>query len=120
MDSPALLLLLLPESRPYLEYLAWMIRNGGLSLTTSEPEAPTEVVPGPENIKAPELKQAGQSTAEPGADLDLIDLWSTDPFSTQVPTLESSSSSPVQSGDLLQPVLLPDFRGFSYACTLHP
>ncbi|ROL23542.1 hypothetical protein DPX16_18810 [Anabarilius grahami] len=120
MDSPVLRLLLLPESRLYLGYLAWMLRNGSFSLTTSEPEAPIEVVPEPEtdNTKAPESKQAGQSTAEPGADLNLISLWSMDPIPTQVPTLESSSSSsvlsgflnaPVPSGDLLQPVSLPDF-----------
>ncbi|ROL54759.1 SLAM family member 5 [Anabarilius grahami] len=118
MDSPALQLLMLPEIRPYLGYLAWMLQNGSHSLIASEPEASTEVIPKPENIKAPELMQAGQSTAEPGADLDLIDLWSGDPIPTQVPTLESSSSSPVPSGYLdapvpsghhLQPVTLPVF-----------
>ncbi|KAK9967034.1 hypothetical protein ABG768_001454, partial [Culter alburnus] len=81
-----------------------MLQNGGLSLIASKPEASTEVIPKPENIKPPELTQAGQSTAEPGADLDLIDLWSRDPIPTQVPTLESSSSLPVPSGYLDAPV----------------
>ncbi|ROL03951.1 hypothetical protein DPX16_23386 [Anabarilius grahami] len=49
--------LLLPESRPYLEYLAWMLRNGGLFPSASEPEVLTEVITEPEHIKAPELTQ---------------------------------------------------------------
>ncbi|ROL44072.1 hypothetical protein DPX16_1088 [Anabarilius grahami] len=67
--------------------------------------ASTEVIPKPEpeNIEALVLTQAGQSTAEPGADLNLIDLWSTDPIPTQVLTLESSSSLPVPSGYLDAP-----------------
>ncbi|CAM4644484.1 unnamed protein product [Leuciscus chuanchicus] len=80
-DSPTLQLLLRPESRPYLGYLAWMIQNCDLSLIDSEPEAPTEVVPEP----APESMQAGQSIAEPGTDYNLIDLWSADPIPTHFP-----------------------------------
>ncbi|XDV42998.1 hypothetical protein PO909_011550 [Leuciscus waleckii] len=95
MDSPTLQLLR-PESRPYLGYLAWMIRNGDPSIKDSEPEAPTEVVP----ELAPDSTQAGQSIAEPGVDYNLIGLWSTDP----IPTLTSSSSSPVPSASL--PVIL--------------
>ncbi|ROL49140.1 hypothetical protein DPX16_16755 [Anabarilius grahami] len=59
MDSPALrllllLLLLLPENRKFLRYFAWMLRNGSLSLTASEREAPTKLVqePEPDNTKA--------------------------------------------------------------------
>ncbi|ROI15168.1 hypothetical protein DPX16_8967 [Anabarilius grahami] len=76
-----------------------MLQKESLSLTTSDPEAPTKLVhePKPDNSKAPESTQAGQSTSEPGADLDLIDLWPTDPVHTQLPTLESSSSSLVPS-----------------------
>ncbi|XDV17221.1 hypothetical protein PO909_016590 [Leuciscus waleckii] len=106
MDSPTLQLLLRPASRPYLSFLTWLIQNGDLSLTASEPEAPTEVVPEP----TPESKQAGLSIAEPGADYNLIDLWSADPILTQFPTL-TSSSSPVPSGSLpsssLPVILIP-------------
>ncbi|XDV46820.1 hypothetical protein PO909_016652 [Leuciscus waleckii] len=83
-------------------YLAGMIQNGDLSLTASEPEAHTEVVREP----SPELTQEGQTNAEPGVNYNLIDLWSADPIPTQVPTLTSSSSSPVPSESLL-PVSLP-------------
>ncbi|XDV30849.1 hypothetical protein PO909_033683 [Leuciscus waleckii] len=106
MDSPTLHLLFRLESRPYLSYLAWLIQNGDLPLTAREPEAPTEVVQEP----APESTQTGQSIAEPGADYNLIDLWSEDPIPTQFPTL-SSSSSLVLSGNLpsasLPVILIP-------------
>lgn len=85
-----------------------MLRHGGLSLTACEPNAASEVVPEPEpdNIKAPESTHADQSISEPGVDLNLIDLWSSD----QVPTLESLSSSLFPSGDnLLPPMFAPDF-----------
>ncbi|XP_016398307.1 leucine-rich repeat extensin-like protein 5 [Sinocyclocheilus rhinocerous] len=106
MDSPALHLLLRPESRRWLEYLGWMLQNGGLSLKVSEPETPTGLIqePEPESTKAEETKHADQSTVKPGADMNLIDLWSVDPVPTQVPTLKPLSSSPVPSGLLEAPV----------------
>ncbi len=107
MDSPVLRLLLRPESRRLLGYLGWMLQNGGLSLTISEPETPTELVQEPEpdiTTKAQEAKRADQSILEPGVDMNLIDLWSADPVPTQVPTLKALSSSPVPSGLLEAPV----------------
>ncbi len=107
MDSPVLRLLLRPESRRWLGYLGWMLQNGGLSLTVSEPETPTGLVQEPEpdiTTKAPEAKRADQSTLESGADMNIIDLWSADPVPTQVPTLNPLSSSPVPSGLLEAPV----------------
>ncbi len=97
MDSPALCLLLRPESRRWLEYLGWMLQSCGLSLKVSEPETSTGLVqePEPEATKAPEAKCADQSILEPGAYMNLIDLWSADPVPAQVPTLNPLSSSPV-------------------------
>ncbi len=120
MDSPALCLLLRPESRRWLEYLGWMLQSGGLSLKGSEPETSTGLVqePEPETTKVPEAKRADQSILEPGAYMNLIDLWSADPVPTQVPTLNPLSSSPVPSGlldapvpsvDLPPPMSLSDF-----------
>ncbi len=103
-DSPALHLILRPETRRWLGYLGWMLQNGGLSLTVSEPETPTGLVqePDTETTKAPEAKHADQSTL--GVDMKLIDLWSAYPVPTQVPTLKPLSSSPVPSGFLAAPV----------------
>ncbi len=83
-----------------------MLQKGGLSLTVSEPETPTELVqePEPDTTKAPETKHADKSTVKPGADMNLIDLWSADPVPTQLPTLKTLSSSPVPSGLLEAPV----------------
>ncbi|XP_067305964.1 uncharacterized protein [Pseudorasbora parva] len=67
--------------------------------------------------------QVGQSILEPGADCDLIDLWSADPIPTQVPTLESSSSSAVLSGYLLSeslPVFLIPSPSLVTASPLDP
>ncbi len=121
MDSPLLRLLLRPESQRWLGYLGWMLQNGSLSLTVSEPETPTGLVQEPEpdiTTKAPEAKHADQSALEPGADMNLIDLWSADSVPTQVPTLKPLSSlpvpsgllkAPVPSGDLPPPMSLSDF-----------
>ncbi len=111
MDSPALCLLLRPESQRWLEYLGWMLQNGGLSLTVSELETPTELVqePEPDTTKSPETKRADQSTVKPGADMNLINMWSADPVPTQVPTFKPLTSSLVPSRDLPPPMSLSDF-----------
>ncbi|XP_016117145.1 wiskott-Aldrich syndrome protein homolog 1-like [Sinocyclocheilus grahami] len=115
MDSPALRLLLRPESQRWLDYLGWMLQNSGLSLT----ETPTGLVqePKPESTKAEETEHADQFTVKPGANMNLIDLWSADPVPTQVPTLKPLSlpvpygllEAPVPSGDLPPPMSLSDF-----------
>lgn len=66
---------------------------------------------------------AAQSSAEQEVDLNLIDLWSMDPVPTEVPTLESSSSLPVLSGDLPLSLLPPDFLippSLVMPCSLDP
>ncbi|ROI79345.1 hypothetical protein DPX16_7233 [Anabarilius grahami] len=111
MDSPAMHLLL-PKNRKWLGYLGWMLQDSEHSLAASELETPTEVITEPEldDNKARVSTHGDQSISEPGVDLDLRDLWSADPVPNQVPTIETSSSSPVPSGDdLLLPMLLPDF-----------
>ncbi|RXN04650.1 leucine-rich repeat extensin 5 [Labeo rohita] len=78
MDSTALRLLFRPENQWWLGYLGWILQNGSLSLSVSEPETPTRLIqePEPENTKSPETKHADQSTIEPEADMNLIDLGS--------------------------------------------
>ncbi|KAI2658486.1 hypothetical protein H4Q32_016572 [Labeo rohita] len=85
-----------PENQWWLGYLGWILQNGSLSLSVSEPETPTRLIqePEPENTKSPETKHADQSTIEPEADMNLIDLL-----------LEA----PVPSGDLPPPMSLSDF-----------
>ncbi len=122
MDSPALCLLLRPESRGWLEYLGWMLQSGGLSLKVSKPETSTGFVqePEPEATKAPEAKRADQPILEPGTYMNLIDLWSADPVPTQVPTLNPLSSSPVPSGLLDAPVPSRDLLPMSLSDFLVP
>lgn len=95
-----------------LGYLGWMLRDSGLSLTTSDPKALTKLVqePDPDNINAPGSKRADQPTPDPGAVLKLIDLWSADPVPTQIPNIEFSPSSPVPY-EYLDALVVPDFSG---------
>lgn len=65
--------------------------------------------------------QARKSITEPWVDYDLIDLWSEDPIPTRVPTLISSSSSPVPTRNLLPlslPVLIPSLPPLLTPCDL--
>lgn len=97
MDPPVLcLLFLLPEKKSLMGYLSWTLWNSGLCLRPdiffTEPESAT--------IKAPKSTHDAQSIPDPGADLCLVDLWSMDPVLSQVPNLNFSPSTLVQSGDL--------------------
>jgi len=88
MDWPALHLLLLPDHWNLLGYLGWMLWHGSLPLTACKPEGATELVLElePDLITVLESTHATQSTPEPGADLNLTDLWSTDPVPKSLPS----------------------------------
>ncbi|XP_065098050.1 uncharacterized protein [Paramisgurnus dabryanus] len=94
MDSPVLHALLRPENRGLMAYMEMTLQWRGPSFFAPEPEA----VPVPE----PELERAEQSTTQPGADVDLIDLWTPD----QPPAV-----------DILPPTRTSGFSAMPLTCT---
>ncbi|ROI42806.1 hypothetical protein DPX16_7083 [Anabarilius grahami] len=105
----------MPAMEPHPAALSVPETNLPPSLTS---EAEKEPEPEPATWVFLESTQAAQSISEPGADLCLIDLWSTDPVPSRIPTLVSSSSplvssgyldAPFPSGNLPPPMCLPNF-----------
>ncbi len=83
-----------------------MLQNGSLSLTPASPRP----------NRSRHTTTADPSTRDPGADMNLINLWSADPLPPQVPQTFVFFAGPVQtvrssvlSGDLPSPMSLSDF-----------
>ncbi|ROL52407.1 hypothetical protein DPX16_6636 [Anabarilius grahami] len=105
------------------------LRHENDHMTATKPKAPTEAYPElePENTEDPEPRQANQSIAEPGADIDLIDLWSSDPPKSPPSNLQLlrrplDSSAPVVSSSslALPPPLVPCGSSTSPLASLLP
>lgn len=62
-----------------------------------------------DTIRALENKHADQATPQPGADLNLTDLWPKSPPPNHLPVPPEYLYAPVPSGDLLPTMFLSDF-----------